>query len=164
MSHWRVLKSRVKLRNFCPDSQKISWGFDTERNIADKEKKRQRNEQGGEVTRREKEGAERRRGRKGLEGKRGMETSKKFQTWRVPTSAQFIHLPPKARAKMLGMSTANCDLLTVCSCTRWGQQIPLNVKRCGETAWSTILLDHGDAKIFYMIRPLRFLNTWRLFS
>ncbi len=72
------------------------------------------------VMRREKEGkggvVERTRERErkgGIKGKGGMETSKKFQTWKMPTSAQFIPLFPKARARVSGRSAANCVLLTI---------------------------------------------------
>lgn len=36
-----------------------------------------------------------------IKGKGGMETSKESQTWKMPASAHFIPLFPKARAKSL---------------------------------------------------------------
>lgn len=77
------------------------------------------------------EGATRTEGERkgGIKGQGGMETSKMFQTWKVPTWAQFIPLPQTRSQRF--RQVYSCVPLTICSCTRWGQQIPLNVKRCG---------------------------------
>lgn len=60
---------------------------------SDKERERERRGWGGGCGR---DGV---KGR--IKGKGGMETSKEFQTWKMPASAQFIPLFPKARAKSL---------------------------------------------------------------
>lgn len=80
------------------DSQKISRALISTEIKLTKNRRDRRMSRGGDRERKRWGWLRDGEGRKGgIKGKGGMETSKKFQTWKVPTSAQFIPFPPRGQ-------------------------------------------------------------------